>query len=156
MVEETQVCRHCGDDLQRMAGLPICPRCNDTQGEFLNFFSRTAADFGADSDKVMIECHGANLYKPGTDEVVGGVKFNDAANPAQGFEIVGHSVYGPAHVARRWVKKGDLHLIRRCQSCQDHTIRMRRKEGPDLYIPSRRHPNHRAHGPSLVHMHKSA
>ena len=26
-------------------------------------------------------------------------------------------------------------------SCQDYTVRMRRKEGPDFYIPSHKHPN---------------
>ncbi len=156
MVEGTQVCSHCGDDLQIISGLPICPRCNDTRGEFLNFFSRTAADFGADSDKVLIECHGATLYKPGTNDIEAGVKFRDANDPSQGFDLIGAPVYGPKHVAKRWVKKDDLHLIRRCQSCQDLTIRMRRKEGPDLYIPSRRHPNYRAETASLMHLHKSA
>jgi hypothetical protein len=156
MVEDSQVCGRCGKDLQPIAGLPICPRCNDTQGEFLNFFTRNATDFGAESDRVLIECHGATLYRPGTDEVITGVKFLDAGDSPQGFEIVGRPVFGPQHVGRRWVKKDDLHLIRRCQSCQDHTIRMRRKEGPDLYIPSRRHPVRHAHSTSYTQLHKSA
>jgi hypothetical protein len=130
--------------------LEICPRCNDTQGEYYNFFSRNASDFGAASDRIMIECHGASLYRPGTDEVIAGVKFADPDNPAGGFEIIGQPLYGPLHVKRRWVKKDDAHLIRRCQSCQDYTVRMRRKEGPDLFIPSRHKPQRQSarHGQS--------
>ena len=94
---------------------------------------------------VLIECPGATLYHSGTDKVSAGVRFFDPDKPSSGYEIVDKPVFGPKHVSRRWVKKQDIHLIRRCQSCQDHTIRMRRKEGPNLYIPSRRHPrtNHR-------------
>ncbi len=90
-----------------------------------------------DDNRVLIECPGASLYKPGTDEVARGVSFRDADDPSRGYDIIGSPVYGPRHVRYRWVKKEDLHLIRRCQSCQDYTVRMRRKEGPDLYIPGR-------------------
>lgn len=93
--------------------------------------------YSLDSDKVLIECCGATRYRPETNEVSAGVRFVNRDDPALGSDIVSHPVYGPNHVAKRWVKKEDAHLIRRCQSCQDYTIRMRRKEGPDLYIPPR-------------------
>jgi hypothetical protein len=93
-----------------------------------------------DDDKVLIECPGATLYRDGGNEVAAGVKFCDEDDPVQGYEIVDRPVFGPHHVKYRWVKKQDLHLIRRCHSCQDYTVRMRRKEGPDLYIPSRKNP----------------
>lgn len=140
MGENKQICPHCGDLLQEMGGLPICERCNDQRGENYNYLSQSIADFSENSDKVLIECPGATLYHPGTNEVAAGVSFHDSEDPSRGYEIIDRPVYGPKHVKRRWVKKEDLHLIRRCQSCQDHTIRMRRKEGPDLYIPSRRGP----------------
>lgn len=93
--------------------------------------------YGAESNKVLIECSGATRYHPDSFDVSAGVKFVDRDDPARGLEIISHPIYGPNHVAKRWVKKEDAHLIRRCQSCQDYTIRMRRREGPDLYIPPR-------------------
>jgi hypothetical protein len=136
-------CQYCGEELQDVGGLPICPQCNDRRGEHYNFLFQSISDFSEKSDKVLIECPGATLYHPGTNDIAGGVRFNNPDDPLQGYEIVGQPVYGPKHVRRRWVKKENSHLIRRCESCQDHTIRMRRKEGPDLYIPSRRGPQPR-------------
>jgi hypothetical protein len=140
MQSDQQHCSQCGSRLEIIGGLEICPRCNDSQGQFYSHLVREMSDFGASSDQVLIECHGATLYRPGTDEVIAGVKFFDATDPDNPFEIVDHQVFGPHHVKKRWVKKQDAHLIRRCHSCQDHTVRMRRKEGPDLYIPSRHGP----------------
>ena len=131
-------CTHCGSPLQNMGGVMLCPTCNDHPGEFGSQLSSAVRDFAIDSDKVLIECPGATLYYPGTNEIASGVRFIDNDNPSKGHEIVGKIVYGPKHVRRRWVKKEDAHLIRRCQSCQDYTIRMKRKEGPNLYISSRK------------------
>lgn len=138
MEDNKHQCPHCGEKLQEVGGLPICLRCNDRRGDHYNYLSRSITDFGQQSDKILIECQGATLYHPGTDEVAQGVRFRDGNDPSKGHEIIGRPVYGPKHVARRWVKKEDVHLIRRCQSCQDYTIRMKRKEGPNLYIPSRK------------------
>lgn len=126
--------------METIGGMPFCPQCNDREGKFYNPLSSSINDFADNNDSVLIICHGATLYDPETDEVIAGVRFADENDPSKGHEIVNQPVYGPRHVRRRWVKKDDVHLIRRCQSCQDHTIRMRRKEGPDLYIPSRRGP----------------
>jgi rRNA maturation protein Nop10 len=138
MSEPKQICRHCGGELESVGGLPVCLSCNDSHGEHYNLLSESIGDFAEQSDKVLIECPGATIYHADNGEVSAGVKFIDNDDPSRGYEIVGHRVYGPKHVKRRWVKKEDVHLIRRCQSCQDYTIRMRRKEGPNLYIPSRR------------------
>jgi len=124
--------------LQEVGGLPICLHCNDHKGEHYNHLSQSISDFAEESGKILIECPGATLYQAGTNEVAEGVRFLDNNDPSQGHEIVGRPVYGPKHVKCRWIKKEDAHLIRRCQSCQDYTIRMKRKEGPDLYIPSRK------------------
>jgi hypothetical protein len=140
MHHEKDTCPICGGGLEETGGLSICPRCNDAKGDYYNCLSRPISDFADQSDKVLIECPGATLYYPGTDEVAAGARFFDNDDPSKGYEIVGRPVYGPKHVRHRWVKKEDAHLIRRCQSCQDYTIRMRRKEGPDLYIPSVRNP----------------
>jgi hypothetical protein len=129
--------------------LLLCPRCTDTIGDRFGALAQSLADFTNDTDRIVIACPGATLYLPGSDQVVAGVRFFDPNDPSRGYEIIGRPVYGPAHVSHRWVKRQDAHLIRRCQSCQDFTVRMRRKEGPDLFIPSRRRP--RSHRPSRHH-----
>lgn len=140
MRREKDICPICGGGLEETGGLSICPRCNDAQGEYYNCLSQSISDFADQSDKVLIECPGATLYYPGANEVAAGARFFDNDDRSKGYEIIRRPVYGPKHVKYRWVKKEDAHLIRRCQSCQDYTIRMRRKEGPDLYIPSVRNP----------------
>ncbi|MDH4034406.1 MAG: hypothetical protein OEV80_11475, partial [candidate division Zixibacteria bacterium] len=40
-----------------------------------------------------------------------------------------------------WIKREALGSIRRCQACQDYTVRMRRKEGADFCIPSSKFPH---------------
>ncbi len=136
----THTCEHCGRNLENIGGLWICTSCNDSRGEFYGILADSINAFADTSDRILITCPGATLYKPGSNEVVAGVRFNDSDDPSAGYEIIGRPVYGPKHVEKRWIKKEDAHLIRRCQSCQDHTVRMRRKEGPDLYIPSRKGP----------------
>lgn len=143
MSSEKQFCDHCGNPLEFIGGLPICPSCNDDRGEYYNPLTSAINDFAKNSDLVLIECPGATLYKEGSNEVEAGAKYIDNNDPTKGYEIINRQVHGPRHVKKRWVKKKDTHLIRRCQSCQDYTIRMRRKEGPDLFIPSRNGDNHR-------------
>jgi hypothetical protein len=133
-------CPRCGRPLESSGGLWLCPRCNDALGDRFGALSRSLTDFTKDTDRVIIECPGATLYLPDSDQVVAGVRFFDTNDPSRGYEIIARPVYGAQHVPRRWVKQENAHLIRRCQSCQDMTVRMRRKEGPNLYIPSRRHP----------------
>ena len=67
-------------------------------------------------------------------------RFKDDDDPEQGFEIVDHAVYAPTHNKKRRIKKEALGKIRRCQGCQDYTVRMRRREGPDFFVPSYKHP----------------
>ena len=133
-------CVRCVSPLQNMDGVMPCPTCNDHAGKLGGRLFSAVHGFAVDSDKVLIECPGATLYHPGTNEVALGVRFIDNDNPSRGYKIVGKTVFGPKHVRRRWVRKEDAHLIRRCQSCQDYTVRMKRKEGADLYIPSRKGP----------------
>jgi rRNA maturation protein Nop10 len=143
MTNRQETCPHCGRPLDQVGGIPLCLHCNDHRGQYYGLLSESISAFAEQTDKVMIECPGATLYLPDGNEVVAGVRFIDQNDPARGYEIVNHPVYGPKHVLRRWVKREDAHLIRRCESCQDYTIRMRRKEGPNLYIPSRKHPDQR-------------
>jgi len=137
MPKETDVCLRCGGDLLTIGGLPFCARCNDREGDHYNCLSWTIKmnAFSTQSNRILITCPGATVYHPGANTVAAGVRLLDPDDPSQGYEIAERPIYGPAHVLHRWVKKKDAHLIRRCRSCQDYTIRMRRKEGSDLFIP---------------------
>ncbi|SYZ74577.1 hypothetical protein TRIP_C90205 [Candidatus Zixiibacteriota bacterium] len=93
-----------------------------------------------DADKMFIECPGATVYEPGTRNVVAGVHFFDDSDPSAGYEIIDHAVFAPEHRRRRIIKKEHAHSIRRCQACQDLTVRLMRREGPDFFIPNPRFP----------------
>jgi len=94
-------------------------------------------------DKVFIECPGATIYEPGTRHIIAGVRFYDESDPSKGYEIVANPVYAPEHRGRRLVRRQDANCLRRCQACQDLTVRMMRREGPDFYIPNSKHPRKR-------------
>ena len=95
-------------------------------------------------DKVFIECPGATIYEPGTNNIIAGVRFFDEDDPSKGYEIIGNPVYAPGHRKRRLVKREHAGSIRRCQACQDLTVRMIRREGPDFYIPNHKNPHRRS------------
>ena len=125
-------CINCGRKLSGKKGVRLCPKCNVQSQEYAGIFKD---DF--DDGYVFITCPGATLYKPGTNEILCGARFNDNDD---GYVIVDHPVYAPNHKRRRRIKKDAVGKIRRCQACQDYTIRMRRKEGEDFFIPSHKYP----------------
>ena len=98
------------------------------------------ADETIDEDKMFIECPGATVYDPETREVIAGVQFIDEDDPSKGYRIVDQQVFAPEHRRRRLIKKEHLSSIRRCQACQDLTVRLMRREGADFFIPSPKHP----------------
>ncbi len=115
---------------------PDCPKLPQTNIE--NPFKDQDVDNG---DKVFIECPGATIYQPGTKRIIAGINFIDENDPDKGYEIIGNQVFAPEHKKRRLIKKEHLGSIRRCQACQDLTVRMIRREGPDFFIPNPRHPH---------------
>jgi len=129
-------CINCQQKLVIRDNLKICPLCNSQALEESQIFIETSES----SNQIYITCHGATLYHEGTTEVSAGVKWNDENDPSKGYEIISHPVYAPTHTGRRRIKKEAIGRIRRCQGCQDYTIRMRRKEGKDFFIPSDKHP----------------
>lgn len=133
---ELRSCINCGRELIRRRGVNVCPECNpeavDTSDIFLD---ATESD-----DYFLIECPGATLYDSETNEVVEGVRWRDEDDATQGYEIVGKQIYAPNHNHRRRIRKDAAGKIRRCRACQDYTIRMRRPEGRDFFIPSVHHP----------------
>ena len=93
-----------------------------------------------DKDKMFIECPGATVYDPDTREIIAGVRFLDEDNPSAGYEIIDQQVFAPEHRRRRLIRKEDYKRIRRCQACQDLTVRLMRREGPDFFIPNPKFP----------------
>ncbi len=132
-----QTCINCGQPLTKKNGVRLCVRCNSETIDSSQIFIESSDE----DDWVFIECHGATLYEEGTNDIKAGVKFNDDDDITKGHQIIEHPVYAPAHNKRRRVKREALGNIRRCQACQDYTVRMRRPEGADFYIPSNKHPN---------------
>ncbi|MDF1543863.1 MAG: hypothetical protein P1R58_02030 [bacterium] len=133
---ETHQCVNCGRELVERNGVLLCLNCNSNDLDSTQPFH----DDSIPHDSVFIECPGATLYEPGTNNVIGGVKFLDNEDPFRGWKIIGEPIFAPTHRRRRMIKKEALGRIRRCEGCQDYTVRMRRKEGPDFYIPSTKDP----------------
>ena len=129
-------CVNCGQQLIRHHGTLTCLRCNSD----LLTASSIFVEPGEADEYVFIECPGATLYKEGTNEVSAGAKFRDEGDPSKGVEIIEHPVYAPDHNQKRRIKAEALGHIRRCRACQDLTVRMRRREGPDFFVPSPKHP----------------
>jgi hypothetical protein len=139
-MNDNDKCINCGRGLVERNGARFCLQCNSPDLDLSEIFESS----GSDEDYTFIECHGATLYKPGSAEIEAGVKFSDdraGAEQTDEFEIVDRPVYAPTHKKRRRIKREALGRIRRCQGCQDFTIRMRRPEGQDFFIPSHKHPN---------------
>lgn len=136
-------CINCGRKLIRREGVLVCLQCNPEKFEHADVLGDKFAGNGvngADEDYVFIDCPGATLYQPGSNTVVAGARFNDENDPTKGHEIIKEPVFAPTHTKRRRIKREALGKIRRCQGCQDYTVRMRRPEGPDFFIPSHKHP----------------
>jgi hypothetical protein len=132
---DEQTCINCGGELIVQNGARLCPKCNSADLAY-----QFVLQSDEDDEHVLIECPGATIYEEGTDNIIEGVQFLDDDDPLKGYRIVGKPVYPPTHTRWRRIKKGALGKIRRCQACQDYTVRMKRKEGCDFFIPSPRHP----------------
>jgi len=130
-------CINCGRELVRQKGAWVCINCNPNAIDTSSIF----VDDVPDEEYVFIECPGATLYDEHTNEVIEGVKFNDDNDATRGHEIVRSQIFAPNHKKRRRIRREALGKIRRCRACQDYTIRMRRPEGRDFFIPSHKHPN---------------
>ncbi len=93
-----------------------------------------------EDDKMFIECPGATVYDPETRKIIAGVEWLDENDPSKGYRIIDQQVFAPEHRRKRLIKKEHYNSIRRCQACQDLTVRLMRREGPDFFIPSPKHP----------------
>lgn len=146
-MDDKKRCINCGRPLYRQQGIWLCVKCNSRDIDAARIFIEEKES----DDSVFIECPGATLYEPGTHNVLAGVKFHDNDDPFKGYKIIDKPVYAPNHTRRRRIKREALGRIRRCQACQDYTVRMQRKEGPDFFIPSSKFP-HRTKLKSVEHV----
>ena len=135
-MNNNDLCINCGQQLIQRAGILICLRCNSDVLSVSEIFIEPPEN----DDYTFIECPGATLFKESSNEVEAGVRFVDDDDPLKGYEIIDHPVYAPNHKKKRRIKAEAYGKIRRCQACQDLTIRMRRREGPDFFVPSSKHP----------------
>ncbi len=136
-MDTTKTCISCGRDLVLKDHVWLCPNCNSAELAEQTFLSFETAE---SEQYVYIECPGATLYEPGTTNIVQGVQFDDESANGN-YTIIDRPVYAPTHTRRRRIKREAVGKIRRCQGCQDYTVRMRRPEGPDFFIPSNKYPN---------------
>lgn len=135
--EPDRSCVSCNGQLYRRNGVWLCEQCNSRDIE--EIFPYLLTDYN--DEFVFIECPGASHFEAGTTKVVAGVEFVDENDPFKGYRIVEKRLYAPTHTKLRRIRKEALGSIRRCQGCQDYTVRMRRPEGRDFCIPSHKHPN---------------
>ncbi len=135
--EDKKSCINCGKPLFQKKGAWVCLHCNPEAISISGIFD----DDLETEDHVFIECPGATLYDPETGEVEQGVKWRDDDDASKGYTIVNRRIFAPDHKRRRRIRKEALGKIRRCRACQDYTIRMRRPEGRDFFIPSAKHPH---------------
>lgn len=131
-------CINCGGDLTIEHGLVICAECNSKSLAEIKHFELHQDEESPEYQ--FIECPGATLYADDTTTITAGVIFVDDNDITKGFRIIDHAVYAPLHTKRRRIPTESAGHIRRCQACQDLTIRMRRKEGADFCIPSEKFP----------------
>lgn len=135
-MEKQERCINCGQKLLFSNGTRLCSKCNSEELTLSQVFTESADN----DDYIFIECPGASIYEDGTNNVVEGARFLDEQDATKGYRIVDNPVYAPNHKRKRRIKKEALGKIRRCQACQDLTVRLRRPEGPDFCIPSNRFP----------------
>ncbi len=135
-MREFRKCINCGNKLILKKSAWLCLECNSNELDTNLLINEDLAP----EDYVFIECPGATLYQPETNNIIGGVKFIDDKDPFKGHKIIGEPVFAPTHNRKRLIKRESLGKIRRCEGCQDYTVRMRRKEGADFFIPSSKHP----------------
>lgn len=131
------VCIHCGAILVEKGGVRLCKACNVQASEQAELPFAAVEEH---DDYLFIECPGVTIYDSETMEIIQGAKFRSEANPELGYDIIGAALFAPAHTSRRRIRREAYGRIRRCQACQDLTIRLRRPEGVDFCIPSVRFP----------------
>ena len=143
----TKHCVNCGAELTIIDNVPICSSCNTPEvvalATGITRIGVAAVDaiLQMDDGTTMIECPGATRYDEVTGEVTEGAEFVDLADGSYQVRVVLRHIFPPNHCKRRVLSPEARGKIRRCQACQDYTVRIRRREGVDFCVPSRKFPH---------------
>lgn len=134
-------CINCGGPLLFVDETRVCAKCNTAETHELAAALHSVTYHPEDSDTQFVECPGASVLDPKTGLVIEGAEFIDHEDGSYEVKILKRQVFPPAHRKRRMVKREAFGKIRRCQACQDYTVRLRRREGVDFCVPSKNHPH---------------
>lgn len=136
------VCIGCGGPLLFTDEARLCPKCNTERTHELAAAIASGTIYTPnDEDQRFIECPGSSIYDESTGAVIEGADFIEREQGAYEVRIIKHGIYPPGHRSKRLVSQEQFGKIRRCQACQDYTVRLRRKEGVDFCVPSRKFPH---------------
>ncbi len=134
------VCINCGGDLLFLEEARLCPKCNsEATVTMLSEYAPVIME-SAEMDRGFIECPGATIFDSETGEPLEGAVFGDNTNEGYKVKHMKWPVFPPGHKKRRMIPTEAFGKIRRCRTCQDYTVRMRRKEGADFCAPSSKFP----------------
>lgn len=139
--QNSDFCEGCGSPLIFLDETKLCGRCNSDQSIELAAALSGQMNIPDGEDQQFIECPGASLYDNATGMVTEGADFIEHENGAYEAKIVKRPHFPPGHLRRRLVPRSAFGRIRRCQACQDYTVRLRRREGVDFCIPSSKFPH---------------
>lgn len=137
----SEVCINCGGPLLFVEETRLCGKCNTAETHEMVAALHSAIYRPEDSETQFVECPGASVLDEKTGQVVEGAVFVDHEDGSYEVKIIKRKVFPPSHRKRRMVKREAFGKIRRCQACQDYTVRLRRKEGVDFCVPSKNHPH---------------
>ena len=138
---KSDVCVGCGGPLLFVDETRLCPKCNSAASHELTAVLSQTLVIPNGEDRQLIECPGASLYDEVTGRVIEGADFVEHEAGVYEVKLVKHAVFPPGHRRKRMITREAFGKIRRCRFCQDYTVRMRRKEGVDFCVPSRKFPH---------------
>ncbi|MFQ5606470.1 MAG: hypothetical protein ACE5GA_00880 [Candidatus Zixiibacteriota bacterium] len=138
--ENSDFCASCGAPLLFLDETRLCGKCNTE--ETIELSTALSGQVNRPTGEVsqFIECPGATIYDEKTGQVAEGADFIEYDDGSYEAKIVKRPHFPPGHRRRRMVTGDAFGKIRRCQACQDYTVRLRRKEGVDFCIPSSKFP----------------
>lgn len=138
--QHADFCISCGLPLIFLDEAKLCGRCNSEQTIELASALSGQLNIPNGDERQFIECPGASLYDDKTGLVSEGADFIEHDDGSYEARIVKRPHFPPGHCRRRLVSREKFGKIRRCQACQDYTVRLKRKEGVDFCIPSAKFP----------------
>ena len=139
--ELLDLCVSCGAKLIFESRTRLCTKCNTPETKsYLVTLGKALGDIDQ-HEPIVIECPGASICDSETGMVNEGAEFIDKPDGSYEVKIVSRPVYPPGHTRKKLISPEIFGRVRRCQACQDYTVRQMRREGPDFCAPSSKFPN---------------